>query len=252
MTALAAIAACASISVSADAAEGQNKGRAKPQDNDMKSDTVTVPIELMERLDERLLYSQELFDLLDIDSELQRRIEPAYVKAERLARRKQIAHLQTEGGKVPIKVDQTITIPALDAAAVDECVALFAKDLPKSISRDSRKVLQVWARQKLEKDFSSAFSLTLRKQRPKPNPDGSAGMPAFSSLTEARHNPRQLWGYSFRIDRLENGRPQPGTESAAAYFLREGNPFELFFVDDPENPAAKSVEAPPQTGAENK
>ena len=213
-----------------------------------KPEMVTVPVWVIDLLRENNLNDSELYGALNLDPETADKIYPAQAKAEHLARLKKRALMALPKQRIPIKVGQTMAIPKLPPKAIEECVALFGKQLPASISRDNRKVLAHLERNRLLADFGEEYSITLHRFHTVTNLDGSKTGFDFRSSGPEPPVPTQWLGYYFSIQRFEEGTLKPGSELVRPHRLIDGSEWDFLYIDDPDNPATQTLEsrsAPP-------
>ncbi len=216
--------------------------------NSMKADSsyVTISSSLLERLmdDYRPENVAELFDYLSIDPEEQRKIYPAYQIAEKAAKEKQRTLSAPGTGKIVMKVGDSIAIRALGEQAIDACVTVFSKNLKLAISNNTQKVLCQWARQRLKQSFTKTFTIQLQKEVVTMSPDGKSGFGSGGGSNSYYRTPRHLRDYYFRVHRLIDGKPSPGTETFSPASIQDGHRYDFLTIETGEDAAKPPVEKP--------
>ncbi len=242
-------------------ADEANKAASEPkhtETNPMKSDNSSITIS--DALFEHLLETSELnlLDYFSLGHEEVEQLRSAAETAEKAAREKQGWLSTTGGGKIALKVGAVVTVKGLGEAEIDDCVAIFSKNLYVAISKNTQKALCIATRIKLRREFSCKFDVELKEQFKKIGvstlPDGTKVIKFGTSVGSIPFPvmPENLAKYYLQIRPYKEGKPADHPITFFPDQIMKGQRYDFLTIETGDEAAMPAVEKPKEAPLKEK
>ena len=217
----------------------------KKAKNTMNSDTISIPTFLLDHLLSESNLHEWLIYLPSLDVEDEPKVYPAYAVAERAAKEKQRAASTKGPEKIKLKTGQSVTIRGLGKEEIESCVAVFTKNLPRSISKNDQKVLVVWAKKGLLREFFTLFTVQLRELPVTKSSDGRILGSATIGVMPMPRIPAFLAKYRLEIQPYSvDGKPEGDRRTVFPDQIMEGKRYDFLTIETEDEAPKPAPEKP--------